>query len=295
MEQEAYSLVIDDTGYDVINKDRKSLKYHVGILLPENQREALKERVFQIMMKLKAENPEEINEIHACEILGLVAAGRLRGNAFVKYLTDIYRTIFDPQYGIKIFISSGFVNRTIPITNPLEITEKIVEKKVIVHKKTFDVSTELERFLYSRNMTERSDMMSVYYLANSYLKHFKKDARITRIYCDEGMRKSGSEVHVKDGTTLKFISSKDSILVQLADTIAWSENRGGIVAVHKVNEGVKKPNNVDRCTTYGVLKMLTQTIASSGFVMKGVPIEDKYRVVIEDVKAEQSKGQTFEK
>ena len=287
MEQEEYALVIDDTGYDVIDKDKRSLKYHVGILLPEKQRETIKEKVFQIMTKVKAANPDEINEIHACEIQGLVATGKLKENIFIKYLTDIYKVIVNPQYDIKIFISSGFVNKSIPIENQLEITEKIIEKRIIVHKKDFNPSTELEHFLYSRNKIERNDMMSVYYLANSYLQHFKKGARITRVYCDEGMRKSGSEIHIKDETTLKFISSKESILVQLADTIAWNENRGSIVAVHKVNKGEQKPNGVDRCATYGVLKMSSQTISSSGFVMKGVPIEAKYRVVIDDVKAEQ--------
>lgn len=287
MEQEEYALVIDDTGYDVIDKDKRSLKYHVGILLPEKQRETIKEKVFQIMTKVKAANPDEINEIHACEIQGLVATGKLKENIFIKYLTDIYKVIVNPQYDIKIFISSGFVNKSIPIENQLEITEKIIEKRIIVHKKNFNPSTELEHFLYSRNKIERNDMMSVYYLANSYLQHFKKGARITRVYCDEGMRKSGSELHIKDETTLKFISSKESILVQLADTIAWNENRGSIVAVHKVNKGEQKPNGVDRCATYGVLKMSSKTISSSGFVMKGVPIEAKYRVVIDDVKAEQ--------
>lgn len=295
MEQKKYVLCIDDTGYDFLSKDKRSVKYHVGILIPEDVREDFKSDLFLIMSDLKRQIAVEVNEIHACEVKGLVSSNMLKENAFVRYLEKLYKLVVNPKYDVKIFVSSGFVNKNVPIKNPVDIQEEEFTRKVIVHKKEFDPSTELEKFLCSKNITERKDMMRVYYLANSYLKHFDKDAYIARIYCDEGIRKRGKEIHIKDGTTLKFISSKESLLVQAVDNIAWSINRGSIVAVDKVQKGVRKPNGVDRIATFGVLKMSEQIIASSKFLMKDVPISDKWNIVVDDVKIDKQTQPEFTK
>ncbi len=266
--EENYVLVIDDTGYDFVSGDKKTLKYHVGILLPERYKEEIKKDIFRVMCGLRAdideEEKSEVKEIHACEMLGLVLKEKIKESSLVKYYKRLFRIILNPKYDIKIFVSAGTIIRKDPSGKRMGT----IQKRYVPWKKDNEL-TDLERFLSSKNVTERRDMIGLYYSAKKYLQMHGKGAKISSIYCDEGMRKEGSVVDIETGTTLRFVSSKISVLVQAVDNIAWAQNRAYVVTQEKFLQLGKIPGEIDRCSTNEIIR------AAPNIVLFGFPLESE--------------------
>ena len=257
MKQDKYTLCIDDTGYDYVYGENRNLKYHVGILVPDDNLPALNKVLKNAIDKFWVKFGEPPEEMHACSLHGRAICDIYKLRAFKNYLETLFEIVSDPKLDIKVFVSVGIWNGKPILKREADGKYKVViEAKKVSKFLDYKNLSDLDRFLGSRNTRERSDMMSVFLFAKDYLERHRDGAQISTIFCDEGMRKDGNVVQVNNETKLKFVSSKDSLLVQFADNIAWSYNRGTVVVKDKSRQGIRKPNMVDRCVTNGIITIL---------------------------------------
>lgn len=201
-----YILYIDDTGFNVREKTSTTLRNengtYVAVLIPTNNITYLEE-----FMK------------NACNVL------YARFNTCEFHFTDIYNR--------RNEFKNIDIEETLDIIDMFaEVYEKC-DLKIFVHTVNNDpksdtmiqLETAIDQLLKTMNIdaTDKSQALIMSYLkAKKYADNIQ--GTITKIICDEGLRKNGAVAKCND-FSIHFYSSKDCQLLQLADFAAWFVTR----------------------------------------------------------------------
>lgn len=122
-------------------------------------------------------------------------------------ILDMFAKLFQ-EFDLKIFVhtnNSEFESKQQTLTSQLDI---------------------LAKQIHLPEGAKSQELLLVYCKAKQYVEQTLGDGKITEIICDEGLRKNGAVEKINENTTLKFQSSKDCNLLQLADFAAWFITRG---------------------------------------------------------------------
>ena len=151
------------------------------------------------------------------------------------------------RYGTTEFHFTDIYNRKPPFQEiKFEETYQILQMfsqlfdeldlKIFVHTSTKNPSqdqqvvsallNEVSSNLHLPQDEKSQSLLYVYLKAKKYLEENQKFSQISRIVCDEGMRKNGAtETIPLQNVSLQFKSSLHSNLLQLADYAAWITTR----------------------------------------------------------------------
>lgn len=201
-----YNLYFDDTGFNAHEKQSERLKSeqgtYVGVIIPTESVEALT-IVINGMSKL-LKDKYGVDEFHFTDIYNSKKPFDIMSKEEKIYLlasfADIFR-IFD----LKIAVYTS-------VNNKKGAGEQSLDNMV--------------EFLLSNmqiKSTPKSKALIYSYLrAKKYLSENEKDFKIENLISDEGLRKSGTTAEIKGSEfKIRFASSKDEKMLQIADYAAW--------------------------------------------------------------------------
>lgn len=200
-----YILYVDDTGFNA--KDKNSLILQdeqvtfAGVLIGKDRVSSLEKIMTQLGELLKGRYGT--TEFHFTEIYN--RKNNFKNIQFEETLNmlDMFTDLFN-HFDLRIFVHTCMQN--------------VSEAQSFMN----DSIDEVAPFLHLKKGAKTQALLLSYLKAKKYLADNLRNAKITNIICDEGLRKNGaSEIIKPDEVKLEFKSSTECNLLQLADFSAW--------------------------------------------------------------------------
>lgn len=205
-----FTLYLDDTGFNAFEKKsdvlQKELATYAGVLIPNDLIPILQSHMDELCRLLKLRFGTD--EFHFTEIYN-------RKNNFanidISETLDILKMFAEMFYiyDLKIFVST--INSD---------EKKIGEQSLLNGVKFLSNVMNLPQ-------TEKSQALLMTFIkARVYVSLNHPDKKIDNVICDEGLRNVGfEEGPVNKDFVIRFDSSKDNKMLQLADYAAWFVSR----------------------------------------------------------------------
>ena len=207
------------TGLSVLDLSRRRMvllghhKYFVGILIPKVHLSGIICKLSDISDNFyQAIGSTEHTEIHATDAYAQTDATVRQ--AFLDYMNGIASVI--KMYNLTVIVSpkdTTIKSRQCQLSGGLAPNQSgFVSKKGSKYHK-----------------------LSLIELCNMAVGAIGSGGTLMHVYCDEGLRARGSSVNICGDVRATFLSSKDNVLIQFADSVAWLYNRVNIVIPDRIN------------------------------------------------------------
>ena len=207
------------TGLSVLDLSRRRMvllghhKYFVGILIPKHQLAGLICKLGDICDKFyDAIGLTEHVEIHATDTYA--ETDSTVRQAFLDYMEGITSVV--KMFNLSVIVS------------PKDTTLKSMQSQFAA-----DVMATSSGFMSKKG--SRYHKLSLIELCNMAVSTIGDRGQLTHVYCDEGLRARGSSVNICGDVQATFLSSKDNVLIQFADSVAWLYNRVNVVIPDRIN------------------------------------------------------------
>lgn len=205
-----FTLYLDDTGFNAFEKKsdvlQKELATYAGVLIPNDLIPILEGHMNTLCGLLKQRFGTE--EFHFTEIYN---RKKEFANIEINETLDILSTFAEIFYiyDLKIFVST------------INSEEKRINEQSFLNAVKF-----LSNVLDLPDNEKTTALMTTFIKARVHVNLNHPDSKVDTFICDEGLRNVGFEEGPKNKDfVIKFDSSKDNKLLQLADYAAWFVTR----------------------------------------------------------------------
>ena len=203
-----YVLYVDDTGFNANQKNSSVLKQEhgscAGVLVPKD----IETDLILTMIGLNSflNKCYGTSEFHFTDIYN--RNGNFKSIKIDETLEilDMFADLFQ-RLDLKVFVhtnNASFEAEQQPLTSQLDKTAK---------------------HFHLPEGAKSQELLLVYLKAKQDVEQTLCDGKITEIISDEGLRKNNATEKIDEDTVLQFQSSKDCVLLQLADYAAWFVTR----------------------------------------------------------------------
>lgn len=176
----------------------------------------------------------------------------------LKYLQTVMNGMCEElfkKYKTKEFHFTDIYNgnkefKTMSANEKLDLIGAMVELVNIfdikIFTSTFNTTTEKQILPFKDSLKKAFNNMQItqtpktvgwliaIFRANRYIQTNMKNSQITKVVCDEGIRKPGNKIKLpistnKSGLDIEFQNSKDNVVLQIADFVAWALTRSKLI------------------------------------------------------------------